>query len=291
MQASIKMRYKFDCRKCGEELDLTKEICTYCRVHNDPPNIRFANHPDEKSALETNYKNSLRKPGTSKRIATKVKRIFDTKGRVAISRPPEEILNFISKDNAIYENYIMQILGGGKMAMDDEINNIRAQFENSIFPQFFQLIRFGSLYFTNEGLNYFGTLTMILKKEACINCTSFFYGNPYILSSKLGLSNKEIFPPGYRATWKDSHKLIVFKHSAELNEKINKDELQVIINKDTKDGPDYIEAHFFDGFPAKIIEQLVYSGSKAKGDINFMTWNVIKAKVSKSRLDIKCVEV
>lgn len=281
----------FCCQHCGNTLDSRKRDCNYCFESNDAPNVRLARAPDEVTCLDAKYQEAIvRMPKGHNKVRLRFEQVVKNDGRVAIARSAIEVSGFINNRDSLYQNYHMQVLSGQRVAGSGQIDTVRTQFENTALPNLSDKIRFGALSINGSGVPYFGSATMILKPDTCINRTTFFYGNPLTLVKQLGIGAEETIPYGYRSDWDNCYKLAVAKHGKQLKQHMKTtDEFQSLIVSQTTDGPDYIEAHIFEGFPPTTIEKIVYNGPVVDGDLEYIAWEMIRAISAANYPEMECV--
>ncbi len=284
----------FECVNCSRPLDPRGSICDHCTTQNDPPNVRLAKKPDELAALDNNYSKIVAARTANQRAAVALIETFIKKEqRVAVARSAVEVAQFLSKPNSLYQTYHQQVFSNGRYAGTGPIDTIRVQFENAALPNLADKTVFGSLSVADKGQPDFGNTTMILSHEACKPRTTFFWGNPYVLSKTMKVNVGETFPLGYRSTWDDGYKLVTCKHYGEIDcRSLSSAECHDLLNKPTTAGdPDYIEAHYWKGFPASVVSKIVFSATKSPSQNEVFAWEMIKLLVASSHQHIKCEEI
>lgn len=282
-----------NCTKCGALLNPRESICDHCTGQNDSPNVRLAKSPTEVSALDAKYTSVF--SGLSRedeKTIRKVEACVRTEQKVAVARSALEIAKFLATPNALYQTYHQQVFSSGKYAGTGPIDSRRIAFENAALPNLADQTVFGSLSIADQGQPNFGNTTMILSADACEPRTSFFWGNPYVLSQQMGLTLVEVFPEGFRSTWEDAFKLVVCKHHKEINgNALSVKNCHEMINRSSSDGdPDYIEAHYWKGFPASVISKIVFSSGKDTSENDKLAWKMIKLHAKATHPQIQCEE-
>lgn len=283
-----------NCTRCGRPLSPRHSQCDHCSALNDVPNVRLAKRPEETTALDTSYSTVLGSRTAAQRVAIEaVERFIVHEQHVAIARPAVEVANFLSKPNSLYQNYHQQVFSNGRYAGTGPIDTIRIQFENAALPNLADQIVFGSLSVAGRGQPDFGNTTMILSPDACKPRTTFFWGNPWVLSKTMRILVGETFPMGLRSTWENGYKLVTCKHHAEIDCKsLSPLECNDLLNAPTASGdPEYIEAHYWNGFPASVVSKIVFASSSGPSTSEILAWEIIQESVKAMHSHIVCEEV
>lgn len=257
------------CTYCSEELAENRPDCPSCGQPNGAPNVRRASRPDEQLAFAARVRDA-RTSGQTRGISAELSALENAinGSSVVISRPILDVQLLCKGTHFSYASFARQVRAGTRAPNATGMDNVRAQFENALFPNYHEDIIFGSLTITDRGLKGYGEVDIILKDKMIELRASVFEENPYNfgLKQRLGLSDE--IPAGYRAPWPKRGELGVAKLHGSIQKGMTLRDFDKFLQNDnggTGDS-DFIEAHIYGTFNIRAIRKVVTSLPKNRED-------------------------
>lgn len=235
------------CTDCGFKNPLANEHCSCCGMFLGFPNVNDCSQKEELKALEKRYKEKVestaQKGFDDKRIE------FENaikKSVAVINVKLNDLHSLLFEKKTLYSTYHLQIEGETREPAPIEFEKERLGVEGTLFGSYGKNIRYAALSLDGSGLKSYGPFTIIfpdtaIKKRATLleeNSFHFVKNHEILAGGKI--------PRGYRAVWKDRHKLAV----AKLLEKITvtKEENYATIVMDSagdRKTDEFIEVHIY----------------------------------------------
>jgi len=211
------------------------------------PNVNDCSQKEELKALKKRYK---------EKVESASQKGFDDK-RIEFEKAVKKSIAVINVDffylqmlmlweNSLYSTYQRQIEGETRDLAPMEFEKKRLGVEGTLFGSYGKNIRYAALSLDGNGLKSYGSFTIILSDTAIKKRATLLEENSFhfVENHKILAGGK--IPKGYRAVWKDRHKLAV----AKLPEKITltkKENYATIVMDSTGDRKtdEFIEVHIF----------------------------------------------
>jgi hypothetical protein len=180
------------------------------------------------------------------------------KSYAVIARSLGVIADLIEDERVTYTEYHKK-LAAGALLPNGEFDQVRVQFENAIFPNFYQEILWGCLSLDGKGLTGYGPYAMTLKENLIRHRTTVFEENPAAFSKRHGILLAGKIPAGYRAVWDQRGDLAKAKLHPKIDSRTTVQEFASILMSDngTTDGADFVEAHVFGPINRHTVEKVV----------------------------------
>jgi hypothetical protein len=172
------------------------------------PNVRAAEVPAERAALDTRYQAALQKAESCG--ARKAVEDFETAARgsrAVISRPFRELERLSSSDKEMVSTFYQLIRGEVRLPHDNKWDILRGLADEALFPGSRESIRFAALSLDGRGLPHYGDCSFVLQESMIAHRASVYEENSAVAMKKHAYEP----PPGYRATWEERGKLCVAK--------------------------------------------------------------------------------
>lgn len=250
------------CPHCGTKNPLINKDCLACGMSLGFPNVNECSQKEELKALGKRYKKkieSARDKGHQNKIAEFEEEI---KKSLAVINVDLEYLHSLIVRGAAYSNYQLLTTGEARDFARPEADKERLGVEGTIFGSYGRNIRYAALSLDGSGLKSYGDFTIILSNKAVGLRATLLEENSYKFVKRHKILAGGKIPKGYRAVWKDKHKLAVAKliKKALLTKKEN---YAIIVLKDTgnRKKDDFIEVHIY-GRISKESLQAVRGNSK-----------------------------
>lgn len=240
-----------ECSECGAPVSFHERTCYVCESDVGFPNVRQAE--TEKTDLQIRYdsaKATAATRGVSGQLDDFEKAIADTKAVLVC--PVNKIIEMFQSENALYTTFGKQVRGGARIAEHNVWDKGRDAAESSLYPRYWEEIRFAALSLTSLGLKYYGKCHAELKTGVIHKRATVFEENPFKFMQRHHVIAGAEVPKGYKAVWKDRAMLAVSKLHSEISEKTKADDFQNILisNDDNADG-DFIEVHVYGSIHSK----------------------------------------
>jgi hypothetical protein len=161
----------------------------------------------------------------------------------------------------------------GNQQGSNEISTLRLLTEALLFNGYQEHIQFGTLSFTDGGLQRYGSCSLVLRDELIAHRSSVFQecSTAFVLRNKI-ISTHQL-PSGYRASWKDRGKLCVAKLGALVTDDMGEEDFQKLIvgNGLAAQDHDFIEVHIFGPITIRTIERVLIFHNERKYRKNVAT--------------------
>lgn len=269
------------CPHCGDLVSESERFCAACGADAGYPNVRMAQRAEEvhqlnarlaqarASAKALGYESELDQLGTS--VAS---------SEAVIARPLRRIIDLIEDAHRPYSTYHQEVSAGIRAPEDNKFDRTRTQFENAVFPNYFQQIRFGALTINQTWPSWFGDHAFILKEMMIAHRATVFEENPATLAPRLRLSLTDVFPPGYRATWDRRGDLAMAKLYPKLDSSTRvANHASLIMSSAAGGAGDYIEVHVFGPFNRSAIAKIL--GPRPRSREDRVIWAAFKRSATK----------
>lgn len=250
------------CPHCGSKNLVINKDCLACGMSLGFPNVNECSQKEELKALGKRYKEkieSARDKGHQDKIAEFEEEV---KKSLAVIDVDLEYLHSLIVRGAAYSNYQLLTSGEARDFARPEADKERLGVEGTIFGSYGRNIRYAALSVDGSGLKSYGDFTIILSDKAVRLRATLLEENSYNFVKRHKILAGGKIPKGYRAVWKDRHKLAVAKllEKAVLTKKENYATIVLESTGDRKKD-DFIEVHIY-GKISKESVQAVHGNSK-----------------------------
>jgi hypothetical protein len=245
-----------ECPLCHNDVRPNERHCPVCDADAGYPNVRAANQPAERAALDQRvliageYCN--RQGAVLERFMAAV-----LQSRPVICRSLHQVLLLVSSDNELYSSFYGQRRAGSRRPEDSVVERERLVADNLLFPHYHEDIRFAALSLTNEGVRYYGDCSIVFNEFAIASRTTVFEQNSFEFCKEHKLGVDTPVPPGHRAVWGDRNKLA----GAKLYQQLSSDSNQVtfrrlLISNGESAGADFVEVHIYGSLHRRSIARI-----------------------------------
>ena len=276
------------CPNCNEIVPDAQRYCLACGKDAGFPNVRLAQRQQEVTELDARV-NMASASATAAGYDT----VMDDFGqsvsnsRAIIAKPLRLLQDLIETEHRTYSSYHKQLSAGTRVASNDIFDRTRAQFENALFPNFYQDMCFAALTLDDSWVHWFGEYAMILKEPMIAHRTTVFEENPFHFVRRLKLSLTATMPPGYRAVWDRRHDIAKAKLYSKLTSHTTQQDYPAILmnNANGSEEADYIEVHIYGPFTRAAIDNIV--GPKPRSHEDRIIWRKFKMDAKKIGITVK----
>jgi hypothetical protein len=132
-------------------------VCLSCQTDAGFPNVRRAEKPDEKAALEIRLRNA----GVSAqaRGAAEVLDEFElavSQSNAVMNRRIDDLHTWMTSASPFFASFHSQVRDGAIAARDNGWDEQRTSAENTIHPIYFEKLQFAALALDDLGMSYYG---------------------------------------------------------------------------------------------------------------------------------------
>lgn len=243
------------CPNCKSPVIASEEKCPTCGDHLGAPNVRAANVPKERAALQKRYQDALERAEFRKAKDAVTSFRSAVENSIAVASCSLYVLRELAaSENALYTNYYLAVRGEVRRAAESENDRVRRSVDAILFGTYADQIRFAALSLDGLGLQSYGkdglAYGLGLKDVAIAKRASLLEENEYDFAKRHSLDTSATLPEGYRSDWESRAKLAVAKLGDSISSGLPKSEYgKVLMNNSgdrTKD--QFIEIHIFGTF-------------------------------------------
>lgn len=255
------------CSNCGAPISDTLRYCTTCRTDIGAPNVRYCLTDENLKALNKRFESSRTKAteiGCLTEFSDLEAMIKDKSG-VVVSMPVNIARSLFDNPNLLYNNYETLTGNGIIKPANSENDRHRCAVGGLLFGTYANLIVYGALSLTDEGLSTYGDVHCRLRSVAIDKRTSFLESNSYKFVKDHNICPGNKLPSGYMACWKNRHELVLAKLASNLSTGQTESDWQTLfISSDgqNRENDNFIEAHIYETFNSNAIESMVANTKK-----------------------------
>lgn len=276
------------CPQCTEIVPDAQRHCPACGADAGFPNVRLAQREKELNELDTRMQRaraSADAAGYSTVMNDFGKSVLTS--RAIIARPLRLLHDLIDTTHKTYSSYHKELSAGTRFASNNVFDQTRNQFENALFPNFYQHICFAALTLDDSWVKWFGQYAMLLKDSMIAHRATVFEENPFHFVRRHKLSLTDTIPPGYRSVWGRRDDIAKAKLYPKLNPNTQStDYPRILLEASREDNDaDYIEVHIYGTFTKAAIDAII--GPRPRSNEDRVIWKMFKKSAAASRITVK----
>ena len=266
--------------KCGTSVPPSSRECPGCGRDAGFPNVRAAQTPAEKTALDGRLASA-----EVSAAAGGYKAVLDSFGEAmnssfaVIARPLPVIEHILLNERAIYTSYHQQLAEGARLPEDNEYDKYRESVDSMLFSGYYKYIRFGCLSLSADSAREYGDYAMVLKEEMIAHRASVFEENPFEFVKRHRLIATTPIPFGFRAEWERRSVLARAKLYPELTASSTESAFPRILlgTSRTTSLSDFIEVHIYGPISRATVARLVGAQPSTREDRT--VWKSLQRKL------------
>ncbi|MFL6273792.1 MAG: hypothetical protein ACJ74G_01170 [Blastocatellia bacterium] len=250
------------CDYCKNDIPPSAHQCPHCGRPGLFPNVRLAETPAERAALNRRYQAAMKDSaarGAMSPVNDFEKVIADSKA--VISRPLGELQRLATSDHELYATYYELTEGGVRLPKGEKWDTLRAVADKALFLSYEKQVRFAALTLDGKGLFNYGECAIVLRTDYIAHRASVFEENTVLFMKhhKIQMSKADKLPTGYRATWDERGKLCVAKLYKSIDAGMRPDEYSTLLLQQgaTSEDDQFVEAHIYGPMTIRTVEQVV----------------------------------
>jgi len=224
-----------------------------------------AEEPEERQALDIRYRQARQDAGT--RGAQQIFQQFETAlhaSEAVIARPFEEVARLAKSDKQLYATYYQ--LTEIRIPAGDKWDVLRSIADTALFGDRVKAeIRFAALTLDGEGLTNYGNCSIVMKEEMIAHRASVFHENSVMFMKHRGIKiwDAPELPRGYRAAWKDRHRICAAKLANRLTSATTAAECpKLLLKLGTPETDEFVEVHIFGSLTVRTFGRVIVRRKK-----------------------------
>lgn len=261
------------CRKCGEEVPLSKRECAVCNTDAGFPNVRVAMREYEAVALEVRYNHAF-ESADARNVSAELGNFEAAVGvsKAVMNRSLGALSSWINGPTELFLSFHNQVKHLGRVPGETDWDQQREAAEAAINPYCYQELNFAALTLDGRGMIYYGPYSVTLKSVTIEDRASVFEQNPFYFNRVHHVVAGQSPPTGYRSTWEKRGRLAVAKLHADITAGCDTDQFPNILMEPRRSESDcdFVEVHIFGPINRLGIERIV--GPKPTGRVDSLVW-------------------
>lgn len=244
--------------KCGAKVNWAMDRCPKCKFDMGAPNVREVDCREEIDALDRRHREALE--GAAKNNAKDRVAVFEaaveSQSRAVINFWPSFLAGFLEDDRVLYSNYIKQVDAEVRMAASMKDDRQRCGTEGTLFGSNAGNICYASLSLDGDGLTSYGPCSATISSATCDASATLLDENSYTFIHKHIILPGNDIPQGYRALWRDRHKLAVAKLACKITPGTQDDAFKRLVLKSdgNRQNDEFLEIHLHGAFDNQSID-------------------------------------
>lgn len=246
------------CDRCRFDIPLDRTNCPHCGGSTICPNVRLASDPEEKTALDRRYQDSLHLSSNRADIVQQFE-VAAATSRAVMGATIKKLEPLATGFYEVYATYYDLIDLRFLRPPDDgqpDWSKRRPQAEIELLgsPKHINQLHYAALSLDGQSLPTYGECTVWLRNEMIAHRTTVFEGNSALFFHRKVLD----FPHGWRATWAERAKLCVAKLANRVTSSTQSHDFPEILLKPGASGldDDFIEVHVFGEMTIRTFERI-----------------------------------
>ncbi len=256
------MLAKVECQKCQNPFPITEDRCPHCGFPGLFPNVRMAEDPEERRALDRRYERAIR--GAADRDCLDTVQDFETgtaASKAVIARSLEETSRLASGDHQLYPTYHQLTEIEFRIPDGSKWDLLRKLTDQTLFGDYMAEIRFAALSLDGLGLMSYGDCCWVLREEMIAYRASVFEENSVMFMERHGvrISDANELPPGHRAPWEERAKLCVAKLADRIDDSTGPGAFPELLLRQgtTSEDDEFVEVHVGGPMTVRTMEQVL----------------------------------
>lgn len=267
--------------KCKSDIPAHVTLCIVCGANVGYPNVRYAERPEEKAALErrlTEARISAVAKGSSERLAAFGQAVSASKA--VICKPLGDLDSMVKGDGQLMQAYHPAVRAQLRMPQNNEFDAVREANDARINPHYYQKLHFGALSLDGRGVPHYGDFAITMRDAMTASRATVFEENPLKFNEAHPLGRNKPVPYGFRAVWSDRQKLAMAKLHAKIQPVTKDEEFPDILMEKTEapDGyTDFVEVHIYGELHPKAFEHIC--AVVPTDELDNLLWERVKARL------------
>ncbi|MFZ4702254.1 MAG: hypothetical protein ACOYMG_19605 [Candidatus Methylumidiphilus sp.] len=281
------------CPSCGNRLSWERDTCLGCGAYVGAPNVREM--AVERDRLAARFEKSVED--------SKARGCFDTvtaftesvdKDSVAVVNLwPDFLAQFLNGEKSLYSGYALQTDAETRRAAERSNDRERLGTEGILFGNYGPHIRYAALSLDGgEGLVSYGSCSVSLRKELCLNKATLIEENSYSFVRRHRILPGDTIPEGRRALWQHRHYLATAKLAGKIDKSTTDRDFAglLLYSVGDRSTDEFIEVHVYGPFGKEaFVTAVIPAIKKAKSKDD--RFHLAKIRDSLGKSGIPCKQV
>lgn len=252
------MRNNTFCPECGAKVNWTMDRCPKCRHDMGFPNVREVGCSKELDGLGRRHREAL--DTASKNNAQERVSAFEaavaSQSWAVINCWPSFLAEFLEDNRTLYSSYKLQVDAETRKAASMKNDKQRCGTEGILFGSYAGDIRYAALSLDGVGLVSYGSCSITISRATCEASATLLEENSYAFVRNHTILPGDDIPPGYRALWRDRHRLAVAKLAPKITPRTQNHAFKRLLLKSdgNKEGDEFLEIHLHGAFDNQSID-------------------------------------
>jgi len=248
------------CKKCKTPPSPHERVCAVCGNDVGFPNVRYAEMPKEREALDKRYQDA-QKTAVARGITKEFQSFMDAAGqsRAVVNRHLGALNSWIERENPLFVSFHSQIESMGRLPTASNYDVQRGAAESVVNPFYYKEINYAALSLDSRGMRYYGDYCVVIKSQMIEDRSTVFEENPFEFNLKHHVIAGQLPPAGYRAVWIERGRLAATKLQHKIERGMQLLEYPTVLMDGRRDAADcdYVEVHIFGPVHRAAIEAVV----------------------------------
>lgn len=248
------------CDYCGHSVPADWDRCPHCAQPGLYPNVRAAEAPEERAALQRSYEEARARASGRGCLSILDKfEVAASASGVTMNRSFEVTFALAQSDRNLYPSYYDRLTT--ELPEGSVWDVLRPVVETALFGnRAKQEVRFGALSLDGRGLAGYGPCTLVPRESMISYRTSLFVENSVVFFRRRSIAITDVasLPAGQRSTWTDRSKLCVVKLADAIQKNTSAIEFPSLLLKSgpTRVEDDFVEAHIYGPMTIRTFERV-----------------------------------
>ncbi len=243
------------CEFCGHSVPLEWDHCPHCARPSLFPNVRMAELPEERAAVERRYRKAVRVAEAEgcKVVFGRLEQLTAV-SKAVIARKVTDVEQ-LAREDSVYPTYYLKLDSGVQLPSNDKWDELRGMADEKLFRHGKKHVRFAALSLDGCGLWNYGECSLVLREDMIGHRASVFEGNSALFLKKTHYSLK----PGFRASWRERQKLCVAKLASSLTPEMTDSDLagSILHEGPSSEEDRFVEVHIWGSMSARTLERVI----------------------------------
>lgn len=255
------MASDFNCPDCAQRLPESADRCPHCGRPGNFPNVRAAERPEEKAAVEKRLEDARRRAdGAGTRALLDALERRAEASQAVLCKHVSEVQRLASSEKQGIASYYQLIEAEARLPDGDDWDFLRRQADAALFPGYEKHIRFAALSLDRTGVRNYGACSMTFRTDYIAHRSTVFEENSAVFVKPIPVERLRKALIGQRASWSDRGKLAAAKLDArgQLTPHTQETDLPSILLRQgpTSAEDEFIEVHVHGPMTIRTVEHV-----------------------------------
>ena len=271
------------CPKCSGTIPEHSRLCPACNHDVGFPNVRAAEKPEERAALEERCKRAHAQAleQGKQMVLQEFERMVQASNAV-LCRSVGVANLLISSDNALFGTYWLEVDAGIRLPEDNAFDRARRAVDATFFPNYEREMRFAALTLDGRGPEAYGACSIVLKDGVVAHRASVCEENTLVFCRRRKIIVGDPPPAGFRAPWGRRCEVAAAKLYSQLSVGMTEKDFPPVLLRQAKgtDEVEFVEVHIYGSLNRRSIERLIIAERVMQVPEDALLVNSIRRKLA-----------